>query len=869
MAFGDRLKKAFGRGKNFKYLDDLIHRGVKEIILDSDIVLSNDEESGYLEGIKLDVDDLVIDGNGHSIDAGGKTRIFHSTSKNITIKNIEMKNGHTQKDGGAIYCRDGDLTIIASKLTDNIAKYAGGSIYIKNAKLEIVESVLANNNSKESVGGSISNENGELVINACEFQDNRADGGGALYNSGEISINNSTFTANAAKEKGGAVYNQGKLDVNDSTLQDNRAKSGGAISNHDGEVIITSSTLQSNVCEFFGGALFNHKAAYADKGKVSVISSLIIANVADDGGAIYSYGNDLKVDKCEVSANMSLKNIIFNEGFLEVYNTKLNTNRSAYVLVNECMEYNVSIVEGEFIDNDAEAVILNNGKSCTVKKTLFSNDSLNEIINKTDLTLISPEINDSKTIMNDGHISIYQSQGLESKIHGEGIVETDIIPDDDNLDFTDLDELIHNTKSEEIILEHDVVLANHERFFYEGGIELDIDNLVIDGNGHTIEGADKSRIFIITGDNITLKNLTFKNGCQPDTYHYPFNISGGAIKIINAKGLTVEKCEFTDNASPDNGGAIFNSFGELELVESELTDNAAENHGGGIYNNGGVLDLIESVLRDNMAENYGGGICNVEGELEISGSALHNNNANYGGGAYNKRGDVNIADSTLHSNNANYAGGAIYNGKGCLNISGSSFNDNHTNDGGAIENHDGVVSVDASILTRNAVKSHGGAIHNNGGKFSLTESKLTGNVANDGGAIDNYNYGEFEVLKSILATNEVNDNGGAICNNGELVIVDSTLQENHTYHNGGAISNEGKLRIESSVFLSNISEIDGGAIYNTGDLNIVDSALTGNIANCSGGLGSGGGAVCNFVWADYSFNIENCELKDNEPDDIN
>ena len=88
MAFGDRLKKAFGRGKNFKYLDDLIHSGVKEIILDSNIVLSNDEASEYLEGINLDVDDLVIDGNGHSIDACGKTRIFHSTSKNITIKNI-------------------------------------------------------------------------------------------------------------------------------------------------------------------------------------------------------------------------------------------------------------------------------------------------------------------------------------------------------------------------------------------------------------------------------------------------------------------------------------------------------------------------------------------------------------------------------------------------------------------------------------------------------------------------------------------------------------------------------------------------------------------------------------------------------------
>jgi hypothetical protein len=34
--------------KNFKYLDKLIHSGVKEIVLDWDIVLSEAEQSQYL-----------------------------------------------------------------------------------------------------------------------------------------------------------------------------------------------------------------------------------------------------------------------------------------------------------------------------------------------------------------------------------------------------------------------------------------------------------------------------------------------------------------------------------------------------------------------------------------------------------------------------------------------------------------------------------------------------------------------------------------------------------------------------------------------------------------------------------------------------
>ena len=48
------------RSAHPQILDELVHSGVKEIALDSDIVLDDDEESQYLNGIKLDVDDLVV-----------------------------------------------------------------------------------------------------------------------------------------------------------------------------------------------------------------------------------------------------------------------------------------------------------------------------------------------------------------------------------------------------------------------------------------------------------------------------------------------------------------------------------------------------------------------------------------------------------------------------------------------------------------------------------------------------------------------------------------------------------------------------------------------------------------------------------------
>ena len=95
-----------------------------------------------MEGIKLDVDDLVIDGNGHTIDAQEKTRIFYCTGKNITIKNITLKNGFIKGSGGAIH-NTGEIKITESALHDNMAENGGAicnynekSFNIKNCKLE-------------------------------------------------------------------------------------------------------------------------------------------------------------------------------------------------------------------------------------------------------------------------------------------------------------------------------------------------------------------------------------------------------------------------------------------------------------------------------------------------------------------------------------------------------------------------------------------------------------------------------------------------------------------------------------------------------------------------------------------------------------
>ena len=218
--------------RNFRYLDELIHSGVKEIVLDSDIVLDPDEKSQYLNGIKLDADDLAIDGNGHAIDAQGLTRIFFCTGKNIIIKNIILKNGFTIENGGAIN-NEGELTITESTLTENTTKNGDG--------------------------GAINNE-GELTITESTLTENTAKYGGAIHNNGELTITKSTLTGNTAHRYGGAIHNNkgGELTITESTLNNNTAHwKGGAIYNNEGELTITESTLNNNTAQRDGGAIHN------------------------------------------------------------------------------------------------------------------------------------------------------------------------------------------------------------------------------------------------------------------------------------------------------------------------------------------------------------------------------------------------------------------------------------------------------------------------------------------------------------------------------------------------------------------------------------------------------------------------------------
>ena len=165
--------------KNFRYLDDLIHSGVKRIVLDADIVLDDDEEDEYYEGIDIDVERLVIDGAGHTVDARGKVRIFHVSAINVKINNITLKNGNFL-NGGAIF-NAFQLKAFDCNFSNNHSSFEGGAIFN---------------------GGKFHGEYCSFTSNMSLLQ------GGAVYNCAVLHICNSVFKSNVSREIGGAIFSE-------------------------------------------------------------------------------------------------------------------------------------------------------------------------------------------------------------------------------------------------------------------------------------------------------------------------------------------------------------------------------------------------------------------------------------------------------------------------------------------------------------------------------------------------------------------------------------------------------------------------------------------------------------------------------------
>ena len=188
------------------------------------------------------------------------------------------------------------------------------------------------------------------------------------------------------------------------------------------------------------------------------------------------------------------------------------------------------------------------------------------------------------------------------------------------------------------------------------GITISKNNVTINGNGHTIDANAGGRIFEITGNNVTIKNLIFIN-----SFVIYGNLNGGAI-YNTGDGVSVVNSTFVNNTIGFGnvagfGGAIAN-YGSITVSNSTFVDNSANNWAGAIFNQVS-LSMYNCTFINNSA-NIGGAVCNY-GSISIDDSSFVNNSGISGGAIANYK-SLNVGNSNF-VNNVAINGSTMYTGR--------------------------------------------------------------------------------------------------------------------------------------------------------------------------------------------------------------
>ena len=275
--------------------------------------------------------------------------------------------------------------------------------------------------------------------------------------------------------------------------------------------------------------------------------------------------------------------------------------------------------------------------------------------------------------------------------------------------------------------------------------------LIINGNGHTIDGDNAFR-----GLTNYLAELTVNDCTITKCY------GGQGSGLTNGGGnTTLNNCTISNNSNLNSsGGGIANITGasyhaRLILNNCTISGNTSHGYGGGIVNSGdsGELSLTinNSVISGNTANDgtdfagEGGGISiqtEVPTVISISGSTISGNSATSFGGLFiagrNNDMSVTITDSSISDNSASGGGGLLFiSDNGTMVIDGTTISGNTATEGGAggielFSYGTNGTTIRNSTISNNQTSGHGGGILATT-KFSLSNCTITGNSSDIAG----------------------------------------------------------------------------------------------------------------------------------------
>ena len=827
--------------------------------------------SGYLIAGD-DVNTLTVSGSTFKENGGLYGAGIFVAGSDFTVsdcvfdKNTAFGKGNmtpNNNNGAAIEVTDTNKaiagTIAGSKFTNNKAQY-GGAIDICEGNIKITDSEFVNN-SADVEGGAIDintvNGNPEVSISDSKFINNSASYGGAIVNVKDLTVRNTEFVNNTPDAIFNYVEFGGNLDLGIENFTDLQNAIG---------LVTGTLTLNQNVvmtddeaANFVNGVIINKNIRIDGKGHtidaknlgrifeidggfaVTLTNVTLINGKADNGGAIYNFGNLDLVHVNFVNNTAKYGGAIMNYAYGLVLDDSTFTNNTAKIggaIYNSADCFVVG--NSTFANNTATSnggVIFNYGIGFVVGNSTFVNNSAAD---------------GAGAILNGGRgfvvgNSTFANNTATSKggaIYNYGI------------GFVVGNSTFANNTAEDagaVYNEGDNSVVGNSTFVNNtatsiGGAIINNGKLVVDNSAFEDNAANYYGGAIFNWDDLQVTNSAF---------------DGNDILVRNIRAM--------DNV--DHGGAAIYNWknGKLDISKSNFTNNI-KNYKNGNLLVGAVATIGDATISDsyfvNNSGRWGGALSVMGGEsssatnfIDIDGTKFVNNSALYGGAMFVWGSNYSISNSVFDNNSAfgkgnmtpnNNNGGALVVTQGNIPISGTIINSNFTNNkaqyGGAAWINEGTVDISNSNFINNTATVEAGAIG-----FEPAYTKITATV-----------YG------TNFINNTAGVDGGAIYSNGDLRISDSDFDNNKAQKadiiysningllsiNGNNYSNytENKAPIINLAGIETISS-DGGVIITVLDNKTVNVCY-GDVVTLHAIITVDGVLVAN---QDLSFSVYNGE----------
>lgn len=361
-----------------------------DISLSQDIALP----AGWVQ-VQGTGEDMIIDGNGHTVDGGESTTNFFdnrghiSSITNITFNGIhnDPASGEDDNMGGAIR-NVGTIDKIDANFSDNSA-FDGGAIF--NGSIGEIGSINGTftgnygikgaggtDHDWESSGAAIFNQ-GHIGNITGTFSDNRALMHGTVWNYGTIDNITATFENNfhsAVGGNGGSVKITNSKFLNNDSFDSTNGQSGAAIHVYGGKWVVEDSYFDTNKSWWKGGAIYTNAGVQLSLYRNTFVNS----QAAEQGGVIASLGRSgvIYIESCVFKNNRGgwSSGAIYNEG-------------SQYTVKDSTIDSNTA--------NSVAAI--ENGGNMTISNSTVTNNSANTggvIKNSGTLTINDSEIANNK-----------------------------------------------------------------------------------------------------------------------------------------------------------------------------------------------------------------------------------------------------------------------------------------------------------------------------------------------------------------------------------------------------------------------------------------------------------------------------------------